>query len=158
MIEIRPGVFQYCTEEEAPEFRKNLIRLMKRVMNKNRTVTIDFDGTIHKYNGWKGLGVLDEPIPGAVEFVNGLYEKYKIVIWTCRLDHRGGVTNWLQKHGFKYDELLTEEKSTPKIKALAYVDDRAVSCRPQENVNAYADALVQIERLNKLKNDKKAKQ
>jgi len=128
-------------------------------MNKKRTVTIDFDGTIHTYkNGWQGLGVLDEPIPGAVEFVNKLYEQYKIVIWTCRLDYQGNVTRWLQKYGFKYDELLTEEKSTPKVKAVAYVDDRAVSCRPQENVNAYAEAINQIERLNKLKNDKKAKQ
>lgn len=127
-------------------------------MSKNRTVTIDFDGTIHTYkNGWKGLGVLDEPIPGAVEFVNKLYEDYKIVIWTCRLDYQGNVTRWLQKHGFKYDELLTEEKATPKVKAVAYVDDRAVTCRPQENVNAYAEAINQIERLNNLKNEKKGK-
>lgn len=126
-------------------------------MSKNRTVCVDFDGTIHKYTGWKGLGVLDEPIPGAVEFVNKLYEQYKIVIWTCRLDYHGNVTRWLEKYGFKYDELLTEEKITPKVKAVAYIDDRAVSCRPQENPNAYQEALIQIEYLNKLKNDKKKK-
>ena len=103
-----------------------------------RTVCLDLDGTLAYYDGWDGLDKIGDPIPGAVEFTKKLSEYYEIIIFTCRCTkelHRIGtnlmskyVKDWLDKHGFAYDDIYVGQG---KPVADAYIDDRAVSCRPQ---------------------------
>lgn len=100
------------------------------------TVCIDLDGVLAEYDGWRGVEHIGDHIPGAINFVNNLAEKYRIVIHTTRVnpefhsEHSYAslkliVSAWLDKHGFKYNDIQS------KPIAVAYVDDRAVSCRPQ---------------------------
>lgn len=116
------------------------------------TICIDLDGTLAKYDKWKGLDDIGEPIDGAVEFVNGLAEWANIIIFTvrCSTEHYPNQANymlvnrvkiWLDKYGFKYDHVWWE---AGKPSADAYVDDRSVSCRPREDRNAYRKAMLDI--------------
>lgn len=100
------------------------------------TVCIDLDGVLAEYNGWKGVDNIGDPIPGAVDFVNDLAEKYRIIIHTTRVNREINnkytqeeldlfVQEWLTKHGFIWNGIC------PKPIAVAYVDDRAVVCNPQ---------------------------
>lgn len=106
------------------------------------TVAVDLDGVLAKYDGWKGVEHIGDPILGAVDFCNKLAEKYNVVVHTSRCnpvagDRNGGpeeaarlkqlVVDWLDRHGFKYNDVYT---GVGKIIASAYVDDRAVPCRP----------------------------
>lgn len=106
-----------------------------------KTVCLDLDGTLADYSkGWQGVDKIGDPIPGAVDFTKRLALHAKIVIWTTRCKGkmfdrdedpkvlRQIVKNWLDKHGFAYDEIDIDQG---KPIAVCYVDDRAVNCRPQ---------------------------
>jgi hypothetical protein len=55
------------------------------------------------------------------------------------------VKEWLDKHGFAYDRIWTEQG---KPIASAYVDDRGVACRPEEDgVKAFKLAHESINKL-----------
>lgn len=89
-------------------------------------LSLDFDGVLHWYrNGWKGATVIDdEPTPGAVEFVNNAKDYFKIVIFSSRSSHPGGIDamkNWMEKNGFPEVAFATE-----KPKAFLTIDDRAI--------------------------------
>ncbi len=135
-----------------------------------KTVCLDLDGVLARYEGWKGADHIGDPIPGAVDFTRDLASRYRVVISTSRLrrevpdagpDHAsaaageapaaeaaatvGFIAAWLDRHGFAYDEIDT---GAGKPLASAYVDDRGVSCQPQEDgAEAFATALARIERL-----------
>jgi hypothetical protein len=106
-----------------------------------KTIALDVDGTLAFYNGWKGLDHFGDPIPGAVEFTKQLAKYYDIVIFTCRCTpdlHRlsanlleNKVKAWLDEHGFVYHHIYS---SPGKPYADVYIDDRAVSCRPQDHI------------------------
>lgn len=116
-----------------------------------RTVCIDLDGVLADYSqGFQGVDVIGDPIPGSVEFTKALSEFASILIYTTRCSERvkggnlgavpdGGdsrsaeelrstIRDWLEKHGFAYDDIWIGQG---KPIASAYVDDRAVSCQPQ---------------------------
>ncbi len=124
-----------------------------------KTVAVDVDGVLARYDGWKGPGVIGEPIRGAKEFMESLRKDgFRVIIHTTRTkDFEGedhvlrirSVRKWLEENNIPYDDLHTE---IGKPIACAYVDDRAVSCRPQEgNVTgiAFGGALLEIEKLSK---------
>ena len=80
----------------------------------------------------------------------------KVVIFTARSRLPGAaekVRQYLDKHGFKYDEVY-EGKGKPI--ASAYIDDRAVTCKPQETANPYSLYEVTAEKVWELvvKNNK----
>lgn len=118
------------------------------------TVAVDLDGVLASYDGWKGIDHIGDPIPGAQDFLAGLRERYRVVIHTTRcaaVNCRDGVTayeleqkvhTWLERHGFEVDGVYA---GMGKPLAAAYIDDRAVSCRPQQDARgerfAYAEAL-----------------
>lgn len=86
------------------------------------TVAIDFDGVLHQYTGWKGADALDDPMPGAQEFLVELVGRgYRVVVHTTRPAKY--VDPWLQQyHMDDLVDLVTDKK----VPAIAYVDDRAV--------------------------------
>ncbi len=78
---------------------------------------------------------------GAVQFTKDLAEDFDLVIHTCRCNpemHKplavhllvNRVRDWLDEHGFVYHDIYA---GTGKPIASAYVDDRAVVCRPRDN-------------------------
>lgn len=109
-------------------------------MNYKPIIAVDFDGVICE-NVWPEKG---RPIPGALDGLARLREKYRIVIWTSReKKHKQDAIDWLAEHGVEYDAineapfysqwpqglfrflwsslLQTESKKTL---ACVYIDDR----------------------------------
>jgi FMN phosphatase YigB (HAD superfamily) len=100
----------------------------------NRTVCIDFDGTIVP---WGELFADKEPFPGVREAMHRLRDAgYRIVIFTSRLsdywlrldpqargrlDQLEYISALLTRHGIPYDAITAE-----KVPAEYYFDDRAV--------------------------------
>lgn len=85
-----------------------------------RVVSIDFDGVLAEYDGWKGEEVFGVPIAGAKEFVSRLIRTgYTPVVYTVR--EVSGVQNWLSEYEFPEIEITKE-----KVPSVAYVDDRCV--------------------------------
>lgn len=123
---------------QIPPVRLNL-NLERKIMRRHK-VAVDLDGVCAEYSGWQGVDHIGLPIPGAVDFVNKLAEAYDVVIHTSRCNTANRevdytpdqlaerVKKWLDLHEFKYHEIYTGQG---KCIASAYVDDRAVSCRPQ---------------------------
>lgn len=129
---------------------------------KRKTVCVDLDGVLARYDGWKGVDHFGLPLPGAQEFTRRLSQFARVVIFTTRANadpfvagvvrpdgevepHHGATPDglvgkieaWLDLHGFHYDEVYAGQG---KPLASAYIDDRAVSCEPQEVDGAYVMA------------------
>lgn len=136
---------------------------------RKKTVAVDLDGTISQYEEWKGLDHFGDPIKGAREFLAKLSENYEVLIYTTRtclaindpekarqaveanrlhiLENAADfiarkIERWLDKHNLPYDRVYVGQG---KPIASAYIDDRAVSCRPQEHCHAYQMALLQTD-------------
>ncbi len=94
---------------------------------KRYTVAVDFDGVIHSYTSpWQGASVIpDPPVPGAIDWLNKIVEKFEVVVHTTRGDQEGGndaVRTYLRERGYTGPELRV---TSNKVAALVYVDDRA---------------------------------
>ena len=63
-----------------------------------RTIAIDFDGVIHKYEqGYKNGEIYDDPVPGAIEHINKLIEIGKqVFIFSTRSPYQ--IKKWLKKY------------------------------------------------------------
>lgn len=108
-----------------------------------KTVCVDLDGVLAQYDGWKGVEHIGDPIPGAREFLSALKAlPAKVVIHTTRTNTMSNqgvpgtkllflVEEWLKKHDMPHDTVATAEG---KPLAVAYVDDRAVVCRPLKDI------------------------
>lgn len=98
----------------------------------NRTVAVDFDGTLHPYtDGWTGILPADEPPnPLAVEFLKMCKTRgWDVIVFSCRASEwegAEGIAQWIGRHGLApFVTSITHEKPV----AFAYVDDRAVPFR-----------------------------
>ncbi|MDH3492267.1 MAG: hypothetical protein OEM82_01865 [Acidobacteriota bacterium] len=132
---------------EKPE---SFLKKKSSVERRNRTVAVDLDGVLAEYDGWKGLENIGDPIEGAKEFMEALSEKYFVLVHTARIanenvkteDHVQRVKNlvveWLRENEIPYGDVYT---GRGKPLASAFIDDRAVSCRPQEEEDSFAAAL-----------------
>lgn len=117
-----------------------------------RNVCVDLDGVLAAYDRWRGPDHFGDPLPGAVAFTKELARSFRVVIFTSRLSFNHDreevlplVQAWLDKHGFAYDELYSERGKPP---AVAYIDDRGVACRPQDDGEAaFAQTLDAVKRL-----------
>lgn len=126
------------------------------IMKSRPKVCIDLDGTIANDSiGYQGFDIIGNPIPGAKEFVNELAKLAEIIIFTCRCGSDlhpkiapyllvNKVKKWLDDNGFIYDHIWTENG---KPIADAYVDDRGVSCQPQNDKLAYVNAMIEVKKL-----------
>lgn len=103
--------------------------------DETRQIGIDFDGVIHRNSkGFFNGTVYDDPIPGSIEAIKKLSEKYDIVIFSAKarkdrmlINGKTGVeliSEWLEKYGIlQYVKEVTAEKP----RAIAYIDDKAIT-------------------------------
>lgn len=127
-----------------------------------KTVCVDLDGVLAQYDGWKGDDIIGDAIPGAHDFVRRLMEFSIVSVFTTRisvtlrpvpagfsprptleipnlelhpsdqwaLELGSRIYDWLAKHDFPEGVAVWLGHGKPI--AAAYVDDRAVVCRPQD--------------------------
>jgi len=109
-------------------------------------IGVDLDGTLAKYDGWKGPTEIGEPVPEMVEFVKRLVtEGHTVRIFTARVapatilankDDLGEVVKaiymWCVKHlGFPLDICCQKD-----LFMMALYDDRCVQIVPNEGRRA----------------------
>ena len=99
--------------------------------NELNNVAIDFDGVIHNFNkGWYDGTCYGDPLPGSLQAIKRLSERYNIIIFTAKakpnrplVNGKNGtelVREWLTKHNvMQYIQDITSEKPRAKI----YIDD-----------------------------------
>jgi len=91
-------------------------------LDKQKTVSIDFDGVIHKYSkGFQGLdNIYDPPMEGAIEGLKELKSRgFILKILSSR--PKEYIEPWLKEHGISD---LISEVSNHKFPATIYIDDR----------------------------------
>lgn len=118
-----------------------------------RAVAVDFDGVIHTYDrGWDDGTIYGDFMPGAVEGLTRLMQRYAVLIHTTRkprqvarwIEDRSGhgieCTTRIPRGGFWNERgyLLVTRRKLP---AVAYIDDRGIRF---EN---WDQALADLERL-----------
>ncbi len=96
-------------------------------------VCVDLDGVLARYDGWAGKKTIGDPLPGALEFLRKLQSFAEVIIYSSRIDQEKKadaeiLADWLNQHQLPYDAIHQE---AGKPKALAFIDDRAVTCQPQ---------------------------
>ncbi len=106
---------------------------LKEVSNldKRKTVSIDFDGVIHKYSkGFQGLdNAYDPPMDDAIESMERLVEEgFIIKILSSR--PKEVIYPWLEKYGISH---LVSEVSNHKFPATIYIDDRGYHFKDWES-------------------------
>lgn len=126
-------------------------------MKHKKTVAVDLDGVLAQYDRWQGVDHIGDPIPGSREFLQQLRDMgLSICIHTTRanvgvnqshseVDLIFRIKSWLGKHEMTFDFV-----SGHKPLAIAYVDDRALLCRPQTEISDFARAIARIETMLRL--------
>lgn len=118
------------------------------------TVCVDLDGVLASWDHGT-FHEIGPPICGAVEFTHRLSELADIVIYTCRCTEElyppqkahllaNEIRRWLDLHNFMYASIWTGQG---KPIANAYIDDRAVTCRPEKDHNAFQRAEAKVTHL-----------
>lgn len=123
-------------------------------------VCLDLDGVLARYEGWRGADHIGPPLDGAVEFASSLAKMADIIIFTSRCSNDNGgdssngnlssaqlrihVIEWLEKNKIPYADVYTGHG---KPRAMAFIDDRGVSCRPQSDPDAFENALESARKL-----------
>ena len=117
--------------------------------HEQKNLAIDLDGVIHNADkGWRDGTCSGDPLPGALEAVKQLSEKYTIIIFTAKVREDRPLVNgktgamlvaeWLEKYNIaQYVSSVTSDKP----RADLYIDDNGYRF---ENWN---DTLSFIEKL-----------
>jgi FMN phosphatase YigB (HAD superfamily) len=123
---------------------KNINDLNKEIVNnldKIKTISIDFDGVIHNFNkGFHDGTCYGEPLPGSLDAIRKLSQKYNIIIHTAKAKHDRPLINgktgiqlveeWLEKYNIlQYIDYITAEKP----RAILYIDDNGYRHTSWEN-------------------------
>ncbi len=142
------------------EVEKNLPNntLISKPNPDRHAACVDLDGLLAYYEEWTSIEHIGEPIQGAKEFLVELKKKFRVIIYTARFSNsrikdfndiqqlKNHIELWLRKNSMEFDEVFT---GTGKPLASVFVDDRAVECRPQEDKEAFNNALLKIDKLTK---------
>lgn len=123
----------------------------KREPTRKPRICLDLDGVLAQYDKWRGIEHIGDPIPGALKFTKDLAKIAEIVIFSsrCAQDIAEGsritpgqlrihIIEWLEKHKFPYSDVYVGQG---KPRAAAFIDDRAVACSPQNDKDAFKNAL-----------------
>lgn len=148
MLELCEPIATYWMEPYAAPFvslLESALRVTRAVLDplpadqapKRGTIAVDFDGVIHRYSkGWADGSIYDPPMPGAVEGLRALMDRFAVFVFTTR--PAAQVADWLVEHGFAvrvdgdpdcpefWDARGVLLVANRKLPAVAYLDDRAV--------------------------------
>lgn len=97
---------------------------------KSPLICVDFDGTIAQYDGWKGVGVFGDPLPGVANAMIDLRSRgYQICVFTTR-GEVDAIKEYLERHCILYDYIndapVMDGQNPGKPPAKYFIDDRAV--------------------------------
>ena len=117
-----------------------------------QTVCVDLDGTLLRFDDWRGVEYFGEPFPGAKEFLSKLRERFWVVIYTCRCTEgidgpekanllRNRVRDELDRLEFEYDDIWIGQG---KPIATAYIDDKGLRCDPAKDHMAFERILYSL--------------
>lgn len=89
---------------------------------------VDLDGTLSKYDGWKGEDHFGKPVPGAREAMEELRDwGWLIVVYTTR-GNDGLIRGWLVENEIPFDAINSSLHNPPSCSskpiATVYFDDR----------------------------------
>lgn len=115
------------------------------VQSQQSTVCVDLDGTLAQWDGPFAIDRIGKPFPGAAEFMLGLKEYGRVVIYSCRTSMEltpecnlglavRTMMDWLVLHGIPYDSIYVGHG---KPVADAYIDDHAVPCSGNPDEQEY---------------------
>jgi len=103
---------------------------------------VDFDGTLSKYDGWKGHEVFGEPVVDMCEFVRKEHEKGRTIrIFTARVSQVSlegypkekvvnAIQDWCEKNiGFRPEVTCEKDRWLDRI-----YDDRAIGVVKNEGI------------------------
>lgn len=113
-----------------------------RIAKHEKTICVDMDGVIAKYDGWKGKTHFGEPEDGAKESLEELKEKgWTIIIYTTRGDNKL-ISKYLEENEIPFD-FINKNPDQPKGSSHkpisdVYLDDRAIE------FDNWKDALKEI--------------
>ena len=149
ILQVKPGPPPPRVTMEGEESRKKRPSKKKNTRTAGRrkrekpAVCVDLDGVLALHDRWRGAMHIGEPVEGAKEFVARLRERARVIIFTSRLSQSEQndagasedldkielvIRTWLERHEIEFDAIY---RGAGKPLASAYVDDRAVTCRPQ---------------------------
>jgi len=105
---------------------------LKQQNENDQQIAIDFDGVIHTNSkGYHDGTVYDPPSPGTEKALKQLSQKYKIVIFTCKVKSDRPLINgktgkdlikeWLSKYNLLH---YISEITCEKPRAILYIDDK----------------------------------
>jgi hypothetical protein len=147
------GAGDKCQPRAVPSRRKKATVRRDFIRSGKATVCVDLDGVLaQRMTG--PLAEIGPPIDGAVEFMRELSAVAEITILTSRLTGKTGavrdelraqIASWLETHAIPFDSV---HSGAGKPVAHAYIDDRAVSCRPEDDgLAAFNSAMIQLKTL-----------
>jgi hypothetical protein len=99
--------------------------------DQSNVLAIDFDGVLHNADkGWGDGTCYGNPLPGAIEAIKTLSEKYKIIIFTAKAKPDRPLVNgktgtelvyeWFERYNIiSYIDSITSEKPRAEL----YIDD-----------------------------------
>ena len=101
--------------------------------DEGNNLSIDFDGVIHNFDkGYFDGTCYGGPLPGALEALRTLSNKYRIIIFTAKAKPSRPLVNgmtgielvadWLERHGVRD---CVAEITAEKPRAFLYIDDNA---------------------------------
>ena len=105
---------------------------IKQENENNQQIAIDFDGVIHSNSkGYYDGTVYDPPFPGTEKALKQLSQKYKIIIFTCKvkpdrplINGKSGkelIKEWLSKYNLLH---YIHDITCEKPRAITYIDDK----------------------------------
>lgn len=101
------------------------------------TISVDFDRVIHDIDA-RGTERMGPPVEGAVQALQALSFKYRIVVYTLRAtkpDGKDHVRQWLYRWQVPFADI-----SGTKPDAIAYIDDRGI------RFTTWPETLTELER------------
>ncbi len=128
----------------------------KQEPDRRKTICVDLDGVLAKYDGFKGVDNFGDPIPGSQDFVGKLNEYFEVIIYTARFSSerietqedvyrlKNLIVEWLNENSFKFADVFD---GVGKPLAYAYIDDHAINCKPLKNEAAFSETIDRIETL-----------
>lgn len=101
-----------------------------------QVAVVDLDGTLAKYDRWRGADHFGEPVPGAREAIFEMHSwGWLIIVYTTR-GNKASVEKWLDDHEIYFDEVNSfahnPDGCSDKPIATVYFDDReanVVGCK-----------------------------